>query len=69
MAETHYCMYDRNIPEPCGKVARFLMDREKDYWLCAEHWDWWVEFCERYNLSLDPDAPKPQRLVVDDDEF
>lgn len=41
----HYCEYDRNVPEPCGKVARFRVPDHKlptgdgDLWLCAEHWN------------------------------
>jgi hypothetical protein len=37
----HFCEYDRNLDEPCGKVARFKWG---GLWLCAEHWDETAEF-------------------------
>jgi hypothetical protein len=50
----HFCQYDRNRDEPCGKPARFHWSR---LWLCAEHWDMTVEFFAFFGMT-----PKGENL-------
>lgn len=48
----HYCEYDHNLDEPCGKPARLKL---LGLWLCAEHYD---EAMRLFNLiGVDPFDP------------
>ena len=65
MAE-HFCEYDHNLDEPCGKPAGI---KWQGMWLCAEHYDWTMDFFEKF--GGDPFAtpgPKPDDLADLGDE-
>jgi hypothetical protein len=45
----HYCEFDHNLNEPCGRPARM---KWRGMWFCAEHWDWHEKFCAE--IKVDP---------------
>jgi hypothetical protein len=44
----HFCEFDHNLDEPCGKPASI---KWRGMWFCAEHWDWHEEFCAEINVD------------------
>jgi hypothetical protein len=45
----HYCEFDHNLDEPCGRPACM---KWRGMWFCAEHWDWHEKFCAE--IKVDP---------------
>jgi hypothetical protein len=56
----HDCEYDHNLDEPCGKPANLKLI---GMWMCAEHYDWTMEFCKR--IHVDPFASQPDMAEIE----
>jgi len=56
----HYCEYDHNLEEPCGKPAGLKWGW---LWLCAEHYDHTMKMLER--AGIDPLEPGFSREEIE----
>ena len=67
MAE-HFCEYAHNLDEACGKPAAI---KWHGMWLCAEHYDWTVEFFAAMGIdaedATDRDSADKALDAFDDD--
>lgn len=62
----HYCEYDHNRDEPCGKSAGM---KWRGMWLCAEHWDWTAALFERFGIDPFDPALSDESLPLDNGEL
>ena len=54
MDDKHYCEFDHDLDEPCGRPATI---RCHGMWFCAEHYDRHTEFMAEIGLGPDDYAP------------
>jgi hypothetical protein len=61
----HFCSYNHNLSEPCGRIARFKYETKYDLrWYCATHYDEVTSVFKQFGITPENAGP----TIVDDRE-